>query len=617
MCSIGALVVALSSCSGGPAQPANVPIDPPADALVHALNTGDFLGVLVKDGVDVKAEYDAGLAGMRGMRPQVTKVRAWKLSDSVTSVELKYSWPLSAPWTYDTKAQLTLVEGDWQLTWDPKIIHPDLTAGTRLERRREPAKRGGITGNNGVVLVQEWPAMSIGIDKSRLGSADAEESARKLADLVDIDADGYAALVQQAPADSFVEALAVRLQDAPSGIDEIPGAVSRAVDRQLPEKPGFARSVLGTVGPPSADQVAQSGGRIWPEDNVGQSGVQKSFDDKLRGAGSSKVFLTGRDTPVGTGEIPRNLIVDFPARNGEQISITLDERVQTAAETAIADLRGPAAVVVLNPDTGAILAAANNRAAAPGSEALQAHYSAGALYTPVATLGLLRAGVAADTAVDCPKEVSVDGRTVKLPTGVRESTAKQPLTRQAANGCTTALAAQSAKVPQAALNDAARSLGMNEGYDIGLETDFGRTPSGGPEALAGEGEVRVSPLGLAAMAATIQQGRTMVPWVQETKRPGPAGPPLTESEAKALQEILRTGAGSGTGTAYSGLQGALAGRSATTSWVMGYGNGYAIAVLGVADPAASQADPPALTQTVNAVTTAARAAVPSPTRSPR
>lgn len=622
LCSVGALVVMLGACSSGTPQETDAPVDPPADILVEALNTGDFVTVLVKDGVDVKPQYDASLAGMHGLKPEVKKIRAWKLSDTVATVELSYSWPLSAPWSYDTRAQLTLIEGDWQLTWDPKILHPDLTDGTRLERRREPAERGGIMGSNGTVLVQEWPALALGIEKAQAGDV-AEDSARELADLVGIDADEYAARVREAAPDAYVEALAVRLQDAPTGLEEIRGAVSRPVDRQLPEKEGFARSVLGTLGPPSEKQVADSAGRIWADDTVGQSGVQKSFDDQLRGEGSSKIFLTGRDTPVGSGDVPRDLLVDFPARSGEQVSITIDERVQNAAETAIGDLNGPVSVVVLNPNTGAIVAAANNRAAAAASGALQADYTAGSVYTPVGTLGLLRAGVAADSAVDCPNEVTVDGQQIKLPTGVSSSTAQQPLTRQAARGCTTALANQSSKVPQAALNEAARSLGMNQAYDIGLESDFGKTPSGGPQALAGAGDVRVSPLGMAAMAATIQQGRTMVPWVQDAKKPGPAGQPLTEDEARALQDVMRTGAGSGGSAAsYSGLDGGLAGRTDQASWVVGYGNGYAIAVVGVAEESDEGSDggtgtPPSLTSTVSAVTAAARAAAPSPTPTPR
>ncbi|MHB8470186.1 MAG: penicillin-binding protein 2 [Gaiellaceae bacterium] len=134
----------------------------------------------------------------------------------------------------------------------------------------------------------------------------------------------------------------------------------------------LAAQVLGYVGQISQLQLdarAKSGGYA-PGDVVGQAGLEATYDGYLRGvAGAARLHVDARGRPVSAVELTT------PAKPGHSLQVTLDVKLQQAAEKALQYGIGLArangqwaahggAIVAMDPNDGSILALASS----PGYE---------------------------------------------------------------------------------------------------------------------------------------------------------------------------------------------------------------------------------------------------------
>lgn len=148
---------------------------------------------------------------------------------------------------------------------------------------------------------------------------------------------------------------------------EFPGVtLGRAYVRHYPYH-SLAAQLLGYVGEISSGQLkslAKSG--YQPGDELGQSGVESSYDRYLRGvAGTKRLHVDALNHPHGS------VITTAIAKPGHKLRLTLDLKLQQAAEKALqygislaqADGQWAArggAIVALDPKDGSILALASS-----------------------------------------------------------------------------------------------------------------------------------------------------------------------------------------------------------------------------------------------------------------
>ena len=124
--------------------------------------------------------------------------------------------------------------------------------------------------------------------------------------------------------------------------------------------------IIGFLGPiPAALQdVYKARGFVVNRDKVGYAGVEASLDDILTGKNGERVVQ--RDV---AGEVLRNLEAPVPVTPGNNVVLTIDSRLQKAAESVLLDeidywnnryygyIRISSGVVIaMNPKTGEILA---------------------------------------------------------------------------------------------------------------------------------------------------------------------------------------------------------------------------------------------------------------------
>ncbi|KNC17313.1 hypothetical protein AC792_14665 [Arthrobacter sp. RIT-PI-e] len=511
----------------------------------------------------VTAELAGITDGFAPGSPQVTVAGVEETGDDTATATLDYTWDLDATdadWTYSTTAALTRVEDAWQADWSPALFVPDLLPGEKLTLTTVPADRGDITGAGGEVIVTERPVLRVGIDKTLLAEPEQAASARSLAELLDLDPADYEQQVAAAGAEAFVVGLVLR--DDPSRtvtdaqIDAIPGALRQAATLELAPTRTFARELLGNVGEATEELVEQSDGAIRAGQITGLSGLQLQHEALL--AGTPGVTVSA--APIEDPAAPAQQLFSTAPVDGEDLALTLDPRLQSLGEEVLAEEPSASSIVALRPSTGEILVAANG----PGSEGLQTallgQYPPGSTFKVATSLALLREGFTPQTPTQCTEEVTVDGRQFNnASTYPEQFVGTIPLLETFAQSCNTGFISARESITQAELAAAAADLGIGVEAGIGTPAFFGSVPADAGEtshaaSMIGQGEVLVSPLSLATMAASVGAGARVTPTLLSdadpaTKTPGPTadaapGAPapapsaLTAGETSTLRTLM-------------------------------------------------------------------------------
>ena len=544
----------------GEDEPDTVPAAEVVDELVAGLEDHSLGDVALTDEADraaftelveplddlpVSVEVDA-----------VDEVEATEERERSARATLDWSWelPAGSSWTYRSTVDLVPAGDSWQVDWTPESLAPEVAEGDTLGLRTVTPVRGDILGAGGVKLVTERAVLRYGLDKTKVRGAQVARSARRIARILDLDVASYVARAQAMGPEAFVEAIVLREDDA---LEVLPAfrtvAGALAVRDTLPLAPTreFAAALLGRVGPATAELVEESAGRIVAGAEVGLSGLQAHYDEQLRGVPGTAVVARDDEDVLHT-------LVEVPAVDGTDLATTLDPETQQRAEDALATLGEDApasALVAIRPSDGAVLATANGAGAAGADLASTGHYAPGSTFKVVSSLALLRSGLAPGDRVACPSTTVVDGRSFKNyddypSTGIGDIT----LTQAVANSCNTAFIGNADRFEPADLTAAAQALGLGTDHDLGFPVYLGQVPppeseTGAAADTIGQGTVLASPFAMAAVAASVAAGRTVLPVLlpEHQVEQATIEQPLTGAEARALRGLMRAVVTSGSG----------------------------------------------------------------------
>ena len=563
---LAAAAVLLAGCTSSPSpDPDTDGAQAAADALAAGLAAKDVTPVAFAGttGADVEAQLDPLIAGMGPLAPAVTAGPVSTDGDTARST-LSYRWTfpgVPTPWSYETPAELVREAGTWKARWQPTLLEPSLDGTHRLSQRRLYPERGEILGEDGDPLVTLRSVVRIGIDKTAVSGSAATASARELAELVDVDADDYADEVEKAGPEAFVEAITVRAEadERPDDEDvfDILGALPVQDRQMLAPSRTFARSVLGIVGEATKEDVDAAKGAVVAGDQVGRSGLQQRYDEQLRGVPGVQVVraeLTreggASPSPSATpspsaSPAPATDLYRVAPTAGKPLELTLNQTLQDLAESVLADTKPASALVAVRASTGEVLAAANGPGAGEQALATTGQFPPGSTFKVASALALLRAGLTPTSAVSCPATLEVDGFRFEnyddYPSG---SLGRIDLQTALAQSCNTAFIGERDELADGDLAGAAASLGVGTDYDVGFPSFFGAVPqeeseTGRGAAMIGQATVQASPLAMAAVAASVQAGHTVVPHLVTGTEPEPKGAPLTEDEAEQLRAMMR------------------------------------------------------------------------------
>lgn len=280
-------------------------------------------------------------------------------------------------------------------------------ADQRVRHEALPAARGTIFDRDGVELAVTVNAVTVIANPSQV--ADPALAARLLAPLVQVD---EATLHSRLSRDGQF-AYVVRRIDRTSAdrvktlVDQVGLAGISLIEEPHRVYPG------GTL-------AAQILGFVRGDDQVGLEGLELSFNQQLTGVPGTQVVERDRyGTPIPQGQ----LLIE-PAVPGSDLVLTIDRQIQFATETALAETVAATnavagTVVILEVDTGEVLAMANMPAFDPNdftaspieafrNRAVADVYEPGSTLKVVTVAGALEEGIVAPvTELQLPGELQI------------------------------------------------------------------------------------------------------------------------------------------------------------------------------------------------------------------
>ncbi len=586
------LVALLTGCAKAENKPAlNLPVaDDTLTAIAGALSALDISSApLSSSPTSAQTELGVIVSGMDGITPVVTLGPiTYDSAEPKATAVLHYSWPMpSAPWTYDVTVPLMENGQGWKLDWSPAVVFPELNAANRLVHTHTMAQRGAILGANNQALVEQFTVVKVGIDKTRVSGDAAIASARALAGVVGIDPDRYATQVTNSSDKAFVLAITMRQGSVPAQVADIPGALGIEGTAMLPVTDGLAPEIIGMIGDATSEIVSASKGAVLAGDQVGLTGLEKRYDVQLRGTPGDKVTIVARRTttpsssPNGstsasasasssssgggstsaTAAASATPVVVYSANpvQGRDLVLSLDLNLQQKAEAVMETIAGPAAVAIIRPSTGGILAVANSPGSAGQADATYGQYAPGSTFKIATSLALIRKGFTADTVMDCTSSANVEGQRFKNYSDFPSSKiGRIPLKDAVAQSCNTAFINEYGTISGPELQAAAASLGVGTDFDAGFPVNYGIVPKPTSSAqkaqeFIGQGGVLASPVTMAGLTSSVAAGHTVVPYLVEENRPTPTAAPLTPAEAATLQSLMSYTVQTGSGRGLKGL----------------------------------------------------------------
>ncbi|WP_029381969.1 penicillin-binding transpeptidase domain-containing protein [Streptomyces leeuwenhoekii] len=323
--------------------------------------------------------------------------------------------------------------------------------------------------------------------------------------------------------------------------------------------------VTGEAGTPPVTALDRDGGEItaakYPSLGTVLDGLREKYGKTAGGtAGVELRVVRGKESQAR--KVSDKTLLELSEGTPGTVRTTLDPALQASAEAQVAK-KARASVVVLRASTGEILAVANSGHGF--NTAFQGSLAPGSTMKVVTASLLIEKGLASvDAEHPCPKYFSYGGW--KFQNDDKFEIKNGTFRASFARSCNTAFISQAPKLKNDDLTKQAQQvfgLSMNN-WSVGVPTFDGAVPvqSAAPMAasLIGQGGVRMNPLNMASVSATVKTGAFHQPYLVSPSVDGrelaTASRTMSASTLAQLRELMSYTAARGTAAkAMSGLAG--------------------------------------------------------------
>ncbi len=433
---------------------------------------------------------------------------------------------------------LQILEGDRYFT---------LSTNNRLRVRVVEAPRGFILDRRGEVMVENRPTFDLYATPEDVKNP--KEVAATLAGILKTPAEDIEARLAEGRPRSQPLLLRKDLDEAMMvAVEErrldLPGINMRIRPIRAYPVAGMAANLLGYVSEINQAQLQREEYEDFrPGESLGQSGVERRFDAFIRGVdGGEQLEVDARGRALRV--VSRN-----DPRSGSNVFLTIDRKIQEAAETAMAGKKGT--VVAMNPTTGEILAMVSRPSFDPNlfaqrisgedwqriatdashplqNRAFQAQYPPGSIFKLIVAIAGLESGaLTPETRFGCPGQFYLGN--VKFDDWKKGGHGVLDLRGAIVNSCNVYFYQAGLRVGIDEIVRVSRAFGLGETPGLGLGDEArGSLPNphlkgrGQPPWTAGntvvssigQGLVVTSPMQLLTMISAIANGGTIYrPWV--------------------------------------------------------------------------------------------------------
>jgi len=406
-----------------------------------------------------------------------------------------------------------------------------------------PGVRGGIYDRNGVCLAKDQPTYSVKVVPDDL----KEEAIPLLSQIISMPVEEIQAKLDENNLPSW-EPFTLRTglgEEVAHKIEEqhlkLPGVVLQIEPRRNYPFGNLFAHIIGYVGEISKEELASLGeGGYVGGDIIGKTGLEKSYEDYLRGQKGKQVI------EVNALGQPIKVLHELEPQPGNDLILSIDLKLQEKARQILVNNNMNGAVVCLNPRNGEILAMASTpdydpnlfvkgisskdyesllKAQAFIPKATQDRFPPGSTFKVITTIAALEERVIDPKTykVFCPGYIDIGDR--RFYCWQTSGHGEQDLIEAIANSCNVFFYTLALDVGPERLAKWARIFNLDgyTGVDLADEAkglipdpEWKEKTTGEPwypgdtaNMGIGQGDVLVTPLGLANVYAAIANGGTL------------------------------------------------------------------------------------------------------------
>ena len=330
----------------------------------------------------------------------------------------------------------------WLLQIVEHAKYEEMAANNHQRTLALRAPRGVLYDRNGQVLVDNRHSFTISIVREH--TKDLDRTIRMLSEVAGLDVNDVHAIVAKHKSEPSYRPIVV-VEDA--SLAQVAAITARRLDFELPDvvveevptrqypAEGIAAHLFGYVGEVN-DAMVATDDSLKSGDLVGQAGIEKTYNPLLMGQDGARVVVVnslGRE--ISTLE-------EVPPTEGKRLQLTLDYDVQKAVDDGFkaahtARLTNAGAAIVLDPNTGEVLAYASEPAFDPNTfaagidratwvslttddqhplndRAIQGRYSPGSTFKMAVAMAALEEGIITpDFQVHCGGSANFYGRSFR------------------------------------------------------------------------------------------------------------------------------------------------------------------------------------------------------------
>ncbi|RVU21275.1 penicillin-binding protein [Streptomyces antnestii] len=317
------------------------------------------------------------------------------------------------------------------------------------------------------------------------------------------------------------------------------------------------RLVTGEAGNPPIKATDRAGNELstakYPSLATVVDGLREKYGKTAGGTAGIELRVVHKDSGKKSEHTPDKTLVTLSKGTPGTLRTTISPTSQAVAEREVAG-REKAAVVVIKPSTGEILAIANSR---PGgyNTAFQGSLAPGSTMKIVTSSMLLEKNLAGvDKKHPCPKYVTYGGW--KFQNDQKFEIKDGTFRASFARSCNTAFISQAKKLHDDDLTKQAQEVfGLGrDNWSIGVPSFDGAVPvqtqAQMAASLIGQGGVRMNPLNMASVVATAETGVFRQPYLVspdvDHRTLATASRKLSPKTVSALRDLLHYTAVAGT-----------------------------------------------------------------------
>ena len=536
---LATLIFVLAGCGDDATDRLNTTVHTFADAL----NKGDASAAAAVTTDPAQASDTLGkLFDSLGKNPHF-EVSAVDRKDNEATFTLAATWKFGKDdrnqWTYSSTGSASQDGEHWKIGWNPATVAPGLATGPLAYSTLSPDPAARVLDRTGAELLTQQVVTLVNVSPGA-------------------DVNTVAALLN--PIDAGITAESLQTQLSAANGQPVTAVTLRAENLAPIEE---ALSVMPNVTLAPQTRLLTTDKALTSPALSGLADLWQRATDDATGWAVSAQTSSGSQRVGGQDPKP---VAD--------IASTLDVGMSRAAEDVLSPIATPAAMVVIQPSTGDVLAVGQNAAAdAEGPIALTGLYPPGSTFKTVTVSAALQAGqVTPDSVVACPGTENIEGR--QIPNDDNFDLGQVPLHTAFARSCNTTMGRLAVNLPPDGLTKAAAQLGLGIDYTApGMTTVTGKVPVADTSALRveegiGQGQVTASPFGMALLAAALAHGSVPSPTIVagQPGKPDHTPDPLPASVADQVKSMMRETITSGTATQLQDIPDML-GKTGTAEYI--------------------------------------------------